>query len=494
MRCSGFEEDVGCAPGSSGARDNAQNEDAVETNLEGGNNTTDGDHSTRKAELRASVSFASMEAQAAPATDPNTITKHAVAAAAVGSDTCTTVSTVTAATPSAASANDPDCFDNLPPELRTLVSDEKDTPLDTECRPPTSESAISASIETDGENHHQCGHTPHVLNLNTAEFGDLRELFPTWTVREYRVVMAPHIRPLTCRRHGLSIADEVMIRLVDDGLEQFTLSYTLVLDHTDPKSSVRPKHEPFRLALGHDRPQYRATHANLHNDEYHSRLLSLFQILEMAVYSLIFDVFTPALSKASSVYKFIKAMGAIHPSKLLPAAHLATLDFEIGMLSKHMFDLWISEAKFDRFLCLIYRFQFSRQNDGNDEPKEEFWLDDGTPLEGKDQNNVMAWRAVFETSQRYDLPSHVYKHVEIVVRSTHTDDIFHCPLALYVNSGRPVPREELIRIAEVWEEHRTKLFPNTPEPECLSKEIVEAFMVEHDVKACMADDERTGWV
>jgi hypothetical protein len=464
----------------------------VETDLEGegGNNTTDGYHSTRRAELRASVSFAPMEAQAAPATDPNTIIKIAGAAAAVGIDMCTAVSTVTAATPSTASANDPDCFDNLPPELRTLVSDKKDPPLDTGCRPPTSGSAISASIETDGENYYQCGHTPHVLNLNTAEFGDLRELFPTWTVHDYRDVMAPHIRLLT----GLSIADEVMIRLADDGLEQLTLSYTLVLDRTGPESPVRPKHEPFRLALGHDRPQYKATHADLHNDEYHSRLLSLFQILEMAVYSLIFDVFTPTLSKASSVYKFIKAMGATHPSELDPAAHLATLDFEIGMLSKHMFDLWISEAKFDRFLCLIYRFQFSRQNDDNEEPKEEFWLDDGTPLEGKDQNNVMAWRAVFETSQRYDLPSHVYKHVETVVRSTHTDDIFHCPLTLYVKSGRPVPREELIRIAEVWEKHRAKLFPNTPEPKGFSKETVEAFMVEHDVKACMADDERTGWV
>ena len=109
-----------------------------------------------------------MEAQVAPTTDPDTITKNAVAAAAVEIDICTAVSTVTAATPSAASANDLGYLENLPPDLRSLVSDEKVPPVNPECRPPTSGSAISASIEEDVESHYRYDHRTLVLELSTA--------------------------------------------------------------------------------------------------------------------------------------------------------------------------------------------------------------------------------------------------------------------------------------------------------------------------------------
>lgn len=210
MTCSGLEKDADCAPeGSAGG--NGDNEDSVGTNLEGEDNARDGDDSTRKVELRAGVSSALMEAQVAPATDPNTITKNAVAAAAVEIDMYTAVSTVTAATPSAGPANDPCCFENLSPKLRTLISDEKDPLVDSECRPPTSGSAISASTEEDVESRYRGDHSILVLELNTATFDHLGESFLTRTLEDHRADMAPHIHPASRGSDDLSNVEGVII-------------------------------------------------------------------------------------------------------------------------------------------------------------------------------------------------------------------------------------------------------------------------------------------
>lgn len=281
---------MACAPEGSSAGDNADNGESVSTSLEGGDSATDGDDSAHKAELPARVSSAPMEAQVAPTTDPDTITKNAVAAAAVETDICTAVSTVTAATPSAASANDLGYLENLPPALRSLVSDEKVPPVNPECRPPTSGSAISASIEEDVESHYRYDHRTLVLELNTARFDHLGESFFTRTLNDHRADMAPHICPASCKPHDLSDVNKVIIRVADDGLDRFTLSYTLVLDATDSTSTYRPDHEPFRLDLGHGPLEYGTMHEYLQNDEDRTRLRSCFQILEMAVYSMIHSI------------------------------------------------------------------------------------------------------------------------------------------------------------------------------------------------------------
>jgi hypothetical protein len=111
----------------------------------------------------------------------------------------------------------------------------------------------------------------------------------------------------------------------------------------------------------------------------------------MAVYSLLCDVFTQNLPQASSGYQFKKSMGATNHGRHSPATHPSILDFVPGMLSKHMFDLWMSRADYLDFICLMHRFQFSRQTADGEVSTEEFWLDDGKPLTDKDRDNVMGW-------------------------------------------------------------------------------------------------------
>lgn len=280
--------------------------------------------------------------------------------------------------------------------------------------------------------------------------------------------------------------------MADDGLDRFTLSCTLALDATDPTSTYRPDHEPFRLDLGHGPPEYGTMHEYLHNDEDRTRLRSCFQILEMAVYSLIFDVFTPTLSQASSGYKFRRAMGATNQSKLSPTAPPATLDFEPGMLSKHMFDLWTSGAERHEFICLIYRFQFSRQNADHEELTEEFWLDDGTPLTTKDRSNVVDWRAFFKISQHYNFPSDVRALLEAVRLCIHTDDIIFCPFTPHIDSGEAFLTEEAIEIEKDWRDYCAKRSRDAADWESRSKQTIEAFLLERDVKVHRTYTERAG--
>jgi hypothetical protein len=88
-------------------------------------------------------------------------------------------------------------------------------------------------------------------------------------------------------------------------------------------------------------------------------------------------VFTPNLAQALSSSKFRKAIGATSQGKVYPATHPNILNFVPGMLSKHVFDLWMSGTECDKYTCLVYRFQFSCQNADREGPTEKFWLDDG---------------------------------------------------------------------------------------------------------------------
>lgn len=210
--------------------------------------------------------------------------------------------------------------------------------------------------------------------------------------------MAPNMKPFAFQAHDLSIVNKVVTHLADDGLDRLILLYTLALDHTDPASPYGPDHEPFRLTLGHASTEYIKTY-DMHNHEYRTRLRTYFRALEMAVYSLLCDVFTRNLPQASTGYQFKKSIGATNHGRLSPATHPNILDFVPGMLSKHMFDLWMSRAEYRDYACLMYRFQFSRQSADGEVLTEEFWSDDGKSLTTKDRDNIMGWRAVWETSQ-----------------------------------------------------------------------------------------------
>ena len=262
-------------------------------------------------------------------------------------------------------------------------------------------------------------------------------------------------------------------------------------NQTDPRSIYRSDHEPFRLYLRHGPSEHVVMQEHLHNNEYRTRLRYVFQILEMAVYSSIFDVFTPTLSQASSGFKFRRAIGATNQSKASPTAPPAILDFEPGMLSKHMFDLWVSGAKRHEFTCLIYRFQFSCQN-AHYEESTEFWLDDGTSLTTKDRDDVAAWRALFKTSRRFDLASNVRELLETVEQCTYTDDIFSCPFPRYIDSDVAILKKRLDDFAKDWRDYCSKRSPGAPDLESPSKQTIEAFILEYSAKVHKTDTERAG--
>jgi hypothetical protein len=185
-------------------------------------------------------------------------------------------------------------------------------------------------------------------------------------------------------------------------------------------------------------------------------------------------------------------MGATNQKKLSSTAPPAILDFEPGMLSKHMFNLWMSRAEHHEFTCLIYRIQFSRQIDDHKESTEEFWLDDGTPLTPKDRDDVMNWRAFFEIGEHYDLPSDVRNLLDTIKQCTHTDNIYTCPFTPHIDSGEALLTKEAIEIEKDWRYYCAKRSRDAADWESPSKQTIEAFLLERGVKVHKTDTERAG--
>jgi hypothetical protein len=55
-------------------------------------------------------------------------------------------------------------------------------------------------------------------------------------------------------------------------------------------------------------------------------------------------------------------------------------------------------------------------------------------------------------------------------------------LASYIDLGKAVFAEKLVELAQAWRDHRDKLSPDALDFGFPSKETVEAFMVEHEMK------------
>jgi hypothetical protein len=448
---------------------NSEKRAKIENDAERGNSEDKGDRRSRR-ELRSSINPISMgnPASAAPPATATLATSEDIAAtAAVRTNMCT-------ATASAGTANGLGDFGRPTTELRTheaIDFDWEDPSMDSECRMG------------------RCNHRTLKLSLNPSKLRHCGTSFSTRTLEDNRADIAPYMTLATSKPHDLSIVHEVSIELTDDDPEQLTLHYCLVLDRANPKTYNRPDHEPLIITPVGPIPGSNAMHEPRHDDLYRTRLQTYFQVLEMTVYSLPYNVFSRNLLPASSSYKLTKLIGVTSHDNLLLGKNSDIMDFAPGVLSEQMLDLWMSRAESHKFVCLIYRFQFSCQSADGNESTEEFWLDDGKSLNSLDWQNVRAWRAVWETGQRYNLARDLLAFLWTCAQCAHEDNIFPCKLVSYIDSEKENFVKAVAGLKNDWDKFLAKWSPDTPDVKYPLKQVAEAFLTERDAKVLEAGTE-----